>query len=292
MLIKTPYYQLIQSIHTHALTQSNHDFGLLTNDSITKVAKTVTCSHNLSNPSCSAFPCGVCEVCRGKQAYGLSKDIIRRTFSAFTHDYFSITLSLPKWINWIPELNGCRSFGELFFITPNLFDPSANIPLNSTLSDLRKAGVNGIQQCFPTLRLGIIVGLHLANDFMLYSPHLHILLCGTGLEESYFPLKTDKQGKFTELGQAWRSVIGVNGGRGISVRHFKKQLLEYWADLLSAYCVNVFLQYKAGFIPGLKTQNIAYNTFTQMTVADIEALKPVIHQAILSDPACVDVNHI
>jgi len=292
-MINSTYFTCLENLLSHFHSLPEKDYGLMTHHSWNRLSKAVKCKHNLSNPSRNPYPCLVCEVCRGNQVYSQFMKISSRTFSPLmSHNhYYSIVLSLPKWPVGIPEINGCRNFGELFFVTPSLFQHLKDVPLNSTLSGFRKEGKDAIQDCFPKIKLGMFLGLHLVNDYMSFSPHIHAILYGTGIDERYWPLSMDQSGGFPMLGEAWRSVVG---GRGKSVRELKQELLIHWADRLSDFSIEYFLQCKAGFIKPetFTTANIAFNLLTGMTVEEIKALKPIIQQAVLSDPSCVYVKPI
>ena len=286
------YYSFLERVQSHLDTQSQFDKGMLTFNSLRRVVKALNCKHNPHRYSHSPYPCGICEVCRGNQVYKQFQRISSNTFDPLIHDYYSIGLSLPRWPDEIPVIDGCRNFGELLFTTPTLFQPSKDIPLHSILSGIRTVGREAIQDCFPGMKLGMFFGLHVVNDYMMFSPHIHSVLCGTAIDESYWPLEMDVKGRFPELGQAWRTILG--GRHSLSVRNVQKMLLINWADRLSEYLAQVFLQYKAGFIqPGtFPTANTAFNTFARMTQEDIEALKPIIRQAVVSDPACVYLKKV
>ena len=283
------YYTFLSNLFLHS-NQAHRDVGLVTDLSLKRLGKAMNCSHNRSAYS-QGYPCGICEVCRDRQISWQFQQVSKKTFSPLTHDYYSVILSLPKWPTGIPEFDGCKNFGELFFVTSHLFRTGRDVSLSQVLAGFRKSGMGAIQKCCPGLRLGMFSGLHLVNDWMMISPHLHVILCSTALDEKYWPLKMDEQGVFPELKQAWRSALG--GRRGMSLREFNKQLLEHWADLLSTYSVQVFERYRAGFLPArFVTKNVAFRTFTGMTAADIEAMGPLIRKAVLSDPNCVHVLKI
>ena len=285
------YKIFLEKVFNHTRCFSLYDYGLMTDEGVKKVSQAYFCVLNTSNPLRRDNPCQVCEICRGRQVSWQYKRISKQTFSPQVHNYYSVVLALPRWPVGIPVIDGCNSLGELLFVTPRLFTPLKGIPLNTVLSGFRREGRNSIQDCFPGLKLGMFVGLHIVNGYLMFSPHLHVILCGTAIVESYWPLKMDVNGRFPELGHAWRAAIG---DRGISARDVRKNLLIHWADRLSEYYVQILQQYKAGFVPPetFSTANIAFNTLTRMTVEDIEALKPIIRQAVISDPACVAVKPI
>ena len=286
----TPYFHFLESLVPHALNP-NYDLGLMTDQATKNLIKAIRCKHNIHNPNRSLFPCRICEVCRGNQVYRQFLSINQKTLSPLHHTYYSVVLSLPKWVDGMFDKKECNTFGELFFTTPHLFHSNKDVPLNSILSGFRKQGVRSIQQCFPEVKLGMFVGLHLVNDFMQFSPHLHVILCGTALDHTYLPLKMDDNGCFPTLSQAWRTPLG--GRRGMSVSTLKDQLLINWADSLSSYSVSTFQQYRSGYdLHKINTQNTAYRILSQMSESDIQALQPMIRSAILHDSNCVFVKKI
>lgn len=284
------YFIFLDALASRLSSNPSRDYGLMTAEGIRRAYKAVGCLHRRPDLRGVNYPCGVCEVCRGSQVYRQFQKVSRRMFSSLKHDYYSVILSLPTWPDGIAQVGGCKSFGELFFVTPSLFDAGKEVLLNGVLSGLRRTGVEAIQGCFPGMKLGLVACLHLVNDYMMFSPHLHVILCGTAMDNDFWPLEMDQAGRFPALGQAWRTVLG--GRRGMSARRFGWMLHERWVELLSSYCMQTFDRYRGGFRAGVATKNVAYGTFSGMTAGQVEALGPLIRRQVMSDPRCVQVKRI
>lgn len=226
-------------------------------------------------------PCGRCEVCREYAVRERFHSLSERMLSPVVHDYAAFTLSLPKWPDVLPVVDNCKSVGELLYWTPEL----VNLEMKDILRDMKAMAFGCVESCFPGCRVGVGLFLHFTNDFLQFSPHFHGVLCATGLDASYWPLKRVK-GEFPKMGDAWRKVLG-QGKR--SLRDFRSELHERWADGLGSFYENILTKCHVSMLPGMDTTNIGYRLL-QRHPDVVKDIGSVIAEAVRDDDRCLKVE--
>ena len=276
------YYQLENSA-SHNLHLSD-DEGLVPSDVTTPFLPIEECKWNEDSPIRGIWPCGRCEVCLG---YGLGRrvtSIVSRILDPTIHPMVSFTLSLPKWPVILPVINNCKNVGELLYWTPALLDGDC-LGMRDILNAYRKIAFNVVESIFPDTRIGVALFLHLANDYLQFSPHLHGIICSTGIAEEYWPLKM-VNGEFPELGQGWRRVLGKEK---MPLRDLKNELQIGWADAVGNYFQDILSVCKQNILPGIQTKNIGYQ-FLKNHPGVVNNVGHEISSAIRADKKCVYVK--
>ena len=230
------------------------------------------------------YSCGKCEVCIANKFRVELDSITGRMFDPDIHPLVFFTLPLPQWPDGLPVINNCKNVGELLYWTPALLDKSSRdgFRMNDILLEFKRMAFDCVESCFPNCKIGVALFLHLSNDYLQFSPHVHGVICVTGMDKQYWPLKK-VNGQFPDLAKAWRRVLGP-GKR--SLRSFRDELHDRWSNGCGTFFEKILTNCRQGILPGIQTENIGYQFIRQHPDAVVN-IGSVISEAIRDDKKCV-----
>ena len=176
--------------------------------------------------------------------------------------------------------------GKLLYVPASL-STDLEISTRHLVSGYRREAFESIKDCFPDLILGGLVSVHLDDRFMNFSPHIHAVLCGTGLLKKHWPLQR-VDNSFPDLKKSWRSLIGRKFGK----KAFIHLLKEKYAERLSSYVVNYLKRLRSSLRTDIDTGRYSYACQFVCECPDLDAFGEQIRQAVLDDPNTVYVGSI
>jgi len=286
--VESVYFQLLNDTHRKAFYLD--DVGLVPGSPSSVLKRQVGCARNIDNPYHRDYPCGACEVCMEKGVVRKLLKLSQRMLDPEIHEYVFFTLSLPKWPFGLPVVDGCKNLGELLYWTPPLIaEPCREgLGMQDILGGLKAVGFRVVESCFPDSVLGVVLFLHLADDYLQFSPHLHGVVCATALAKDCWPLKRDSRGGFPDMARAWRRAL-LRGG--VSAREFQKMLHERWAEGLGRFFEEKLKKCSERSVPGVETKNVGYR-FLNAHGHLANGIGDVIRDAVLADSKCVDARRM